>query len=358
MNKKLKIAAIVINFLLCAAVIALDVVFTVQGKLLIKGLASAGFVLIGAVCLAVCLKAKVGAKFPAVMLSGLVFAMAGDIVLNIHFIAGAALFALGHVLYVCAYMFLQKVKWTDFIAGVIIFIPSALVITLVPAFDFGGVALEVVCVVYALILSLMLGKALTMFIRKRSALTFIIALGSILFFVSAWGLRINMVAVKSLATRILCLGTYYPAQILLALSLFVYCTQKTGGISVLTKVFCRIFQGVFKLALPLLPYKDPKIIHSVEEVSAVLKQNGKNKPLIVTDKTIHGLGLCAGLEKSLTDGGLNYGLFDGVVANPTTENVADALAIYKKENCDCLIAFGGGSPMDCAKGVGALVPRP
>ncbi|MCH5148130.1 MAG: iron-containing alcohol dehydrogenase [Clostridiales bacterium] len=124
------------------------------------------------------------------------------------------------------------------------------------------------------------------------------------------------------------------------------------------RLYCRIFQGVFKIALPLLPYKDPKIINKIVEVPAVLKQNGKTKPLIVTDKTIRSLALTLPLEEKLIEENISYSVFDEVVANPTTDNVADALKLYKDSGCDCLIAFGGGSPMDCAKGVGALVAKP
>lgn len=124
------------------------------------------------------------------------------------------------------------------------------------------------------------------------------------------------------------------------------------------KIYCRTFQTVFKLALPLLPYKNPKIIDKIDGVCAVLKQKGKSKPLIVTDGGIHALGLCSGLENSLKAEGIKYELFDGVQANPTTSNVSDALALFKRGKCDSIIAFGGGSAMDCAKGVGALVARP
>ncbi len=133
---------------------------------------------------------------------------------------------------------------------------------------------------------------------------------------------------------------------------------KYGKMNPFTKVFSRVYQWVFKIALPILPYKDPKIIEAVEQIPDVLKTNGKKKPLVVTDKTIYSLGLCKGLEDSLNGAGISYELFYGVVANPTTENVESALKLFKEGQCDCIIAFGGGSPMDCAKGVGARVVRP
>ena len=116
--------------------------------------------------------------------------------------------------------------------------------------------------------------------------------------------------------------------------------------NVFKKFYCRVFQFVFKVALPILPYKDPKIIDKTEDIAAVVKANGKTKPLIVTDKTVRNLGLTEKAETALKELNLSYAVYDEVVANPTTDNVAAALDIYKSESCDCLIAFGGGSPMD------------
>lgn len=128
--------------------------------------------------------------------------------------------------------------------------------------------------------------------------------------------------------------------------------------NVFKAVYCRIFQTVFKIALPLLPYKNPEILGCIKDIAGAIKENGKKKPLIVTDKMIYGLGLCATLEESLKAEGIDYCVYSDVVANPTTDNVDAALKLYKESGCDCLVAFGGGSPMDCAKGVGALIARP
>ena len=51
-------------------------------------------------------------------------------------------------------------------------------------------------------------------------------------------------------------------------------------------------------------------------------------------------------------------MYDKTVANPTTANVAEALELYQTEGCDCIIGFGGGSSMDCAKAVGARAVKP
>lgn len=124
------------------------------------------------------------------------------------------------------------------------------------------------------------------------------------------------------------------------------------------KIYCRIFQNVFKFALPFLPYRNPEIIGSLKAVPDVLKKKKCENVLIITDAGIHKLGLTQRLEKSLTDSSISYILYDKTVANPTTENVAEALELYHQNNCNAIIGFGGGSSMDCAKAVGARVARP
>ncbi len=124
------------------------------------------------------------------------------------------------------------------------------------------------------------------------------------------------------------------------------------------KLYCRIFQGAIRLALPILPYRDPKLLARVEDIPGQLSEKGKLCPLIVTDSQISALGLTRPLEAALTERGMDYVLFDGARPNPTTAMVDKALELYRSNGCDSLIAFGGGSPMDCAKATGVRVARP
>lgn len=128
--------------------------------------------------------------------------------------------------------------------------------------------------------------------------------------------------------------------------------------NIFKKLYCRIYQFVFKALLPVLPYREPKLLHSYEEIIGVLKEGKKRSVMIVTDAGIRSLGLTQNLEKQVVDAGLKLCVFDKTVPNPTTQNVEDALEMYKKNDCDCLIAFGGGSAMDCAKATGARVANP
>ncbi|APF17320.1 iron-containing alcohol dehydrogenase [Caldithrix abyssi DSM 13497] len=94
---------------------------------------------------------------------------------------------------------------------------------------------------------------------------------------------------------------------------------------------------------------------AVAEVGNQVKILGGSKALVVTDKPLIGAGIVEKVTKYLDDSGVKYVIFDGVQPNPTVGNVDEGVALYKKENCDIIIAVGGGSPIDCAKGIGLVL---
>ena len=125
--------------------------------------------------------------------------------------------------------------------------------------------------------------------------------------------------------------------------------------------FYRIFQQTMRLAEYFLGIKEPKTIsgeHSLAKAPDILKEKGLNKPLVVTDNGIHSLGLLNPFFEVLKAKNVEYAYFHDVVANPTIKNVEDGLKIYKENNCDSIIAVGGGSAMDCAKMIGARAVNP
>jgi len=76
---------------------------------------------------------------------------------------------------------------------------------------------------------------------------------------------------------------------------------------------------------------------------------GITRPLVVTDPGVKAAGV---LQKALDAlGGLPYAVFDQTPSNPTEAAVRAAVKIYKDQRCDGLVAVGGGSAIDCAKGV-------
>ena len=108
-----------------------------------------------------------------------------------------------------------------FTHAAVLFVPSVLLITLAPLFDFGGILMEVVCVVYALIISCMVGKAISNLVAEHSVINIIIMVGSILFFFSDLMLLFNVFGNLPKLVDILCLVTYYPAECLLGYSIFL-----------------------------------------------------------------------------------------------------------------------------------------
>ena len=128
--------------------------------------------------------------------------------------------------------------------------------------------------------------------------------------------------------------------------------------NIFKRFYCRTYQGVFKMLLPVLPYRQPKILKTNSEVLEVLKNERIERLMLVTDKGIKALSLTSSLEEMISRNNINLFIFDQTVPNPTTQNVEDAFNIYIENNCQAIIAFGGGSVMDCAKAVGASVANP
>ena len=128
--------------------------------------------------------------------------------------------------------------------------------------------------------------------------------------------------------------------------------------NVFNRIFCRTFQKCFHIAIPILPYRTPKILDSVCDVPSELKSRKVKKVMIVTDEFIgksHGMTL---LKQALEKENVPYVFYDKTKPNPTVSNVEEARSIYIENGCNGLIGFGGGSAMDCAKAVGARIARP
>lgn len=125
--------------------------------------------------------------------------------------------------------------------------------------------------------------------------------------------------------------------------------------------YCRAYQTGFRGVSALLNWHEPFVIEgpgALRKVGEEVLSLGLQKVLIVTDKGLMNLGLLSPMLASLDSSGIAYAIYDGTVPNPTLSNVREALSLYKQSGCEGIIAFGGGSPMDCAKGVGAALARP
>ena len=128
--------------------------------------------------------------------------------------------------------------------------------------------------------------------------------------------------------------------------------------NIFKKLYCRTFQLVFRIAIPILPYHEPKILTNNDELVSTLLENNTKSVLLVTDAGLTNLGLYNSLVDAMREKGVKVSVYDKTVANPTTQNVDEALGMYRDNACNAIIAFGGGSSMDCAKATGARVARP
>lgn len=127
------------------------------------------------------------------------------------------------------------------------------------------------------------------------------------------------------------------------------------------KLFCRVYQFCLRIGSLVLDWSQPKLVsgeNSVLKIADILKDENKKSVLIITDNMLKSLGLIDGLVKKLEEEKIKVSVFSDVQPNPTIENVENAKDFYFKNKCEAIIAFGGGSPMDCAKGAGARISNP
>ncbi len=131
--------------------------------------------------------------------------------------------------------------------------------------------------------------------------------------------------------------------------------------TIFEKAYCRIFQKVMWVFFFFLPWEAPQQLTgpgSIKKLPAVIKEKGLKKMLIVTDKGLTSLGLLNGLYEEMEKAGIEYVVYDGTQPNPTIENIEEARKMYLDNKCEGMIAFGGGSPMDCAKIAMARIVKP
>ncbi len=91
--------------------------------------------------------------------------------------------------------------------------------------------------------------------------------------------------------------------------------------------------------------------NAVEQLGSLAAELGAKRVLLVTDPGIRAAGHAAAAIDSLRTAGLETELFDGVGENPTTDHVAAGLAVAERFRPELIVGFGGGSSMDCAKGI-------
>ena len=129
----------------------------------------------------------------------------------------------------------------------------------------------------------------------------------------------------------------------------------------LKKCWYRVYQKVLKWAMCFMDWKEPTLLEgegAVLKLPSFIKEKNINKVLVVTDKGLMNLHVLDPLFEGLKKENIEYAVFDEVQPNPTIPSIEKCKDVYISNNCEGIIAFGGGSPMDCAKAAAARVVKP
>ena len=109
-------------------------------------------------------------------------------------------------------------------------------------------------------------------------------------------------------------------------------------------------------------YNFPDSIHAgwgeSEKIPRYVSELGGGKTFIVTDSGVRKAGMVDKITMNLDEAGIRYSVFDEVQPNPTERNVYDGVARYREEGCGDVLAVGGGSPIDAAKGILVMARHP
>ena len=95
-----------------------------------------------------------------------------------------------------------------------------------------------------------------------------------------------------------------------------------------------------------------------KELPGVVARLGFKKALVVTDKGLMQFGVAKKVLDVMDEAGIAYDIFDEVKPNPTVTNVKNGIEACKRAQADFIVAIGGGSSMDTAKGIGIVVNNP
>lgn len=121
---------------------------------------------------------------------------------------------------------------------------------------------------------------------------------------------------------------------------------------------CRAVQLCCRAALPLLPYRQPRLLSRLTDAVPLLAEKWIDSVLLVSSGSVRRLGLTAPLERSLDHAGIRCAVYVQRTPDPTIDDVEAARQVYLQSGAQAIIAVGGGSAMDCAKAVGARIARP
>lgn len=207
------------NLFLFVAMVTSNILYITQSTIGNKALASSVFVCTSLFNLILMLayRKTTYKKFMILLFVGQVFAMLGDIFLNIYFVVGGILFAVGHIFYFIAYCFIKKFNWRDLIY-IVTTIAISFAIIFISKVDISNMGLLIFA--YAIIISFMLGKSATLIACEWKTGLYIFV-SSLFFYLSDVFLMFNVFGHMGRTFSLLCLAFYYPAEYMLGLSISI-----------------------------------------------------------------------------------------------------------------------------------------
>ena len=125
--------------------------------------------------------------------------------------------------------------------------------------------------------------------------------------------------------------------------------------------FFKFVQFLLKWSTKVLTFRTPELFTgpgSSLKLCEHIAGLGVKHLLIVTDAMLVKIGLLKAMQEKLTALGVAYVVYDGVLPNPTIEQIETGLTMLKKENCSAILAVGGGSSIDAAKVIAARAKNP
>ncbi len=223
MNSKIKKRFFTLNIALLLCGFVCLVCYDNFRGLWLKGFTSFWFALLGLTNLVYAKKSGIKLfPFTGLVFTGLVFGMCADVLLAVNFMLGIIFFAAGHLLYLIAFCRLEKLCIRDMLIIIPLAAVSLFVVTGTPYITISDPFIKKLLLGYAVVIACMLSKAISNFIAEKTFFRLLIALGSVMFWFSDIMLAIDMFGTPSRLVWILCSYSYWPAQLILAFSLYHY----------------------------------------------------------------------------------------------------------------------------------------
>ena len=125
--------------------------------------------------------------------------------------------------------------------------------------------------------------------------------------------------------------------------------------------WCRTFQSVLKIGNYFMGYRMPHYLEGpgkIKELGAFLKEKGINDVLVVTGSGMIRRGQVQPMLDGFEANGIRYTVQAYSTTDPTSDDVELGYKTYKENGCKAIVALGGGSRIDCAKGIAAKVVHP